>query len=205
MNQTKTEIKYSVMENINLKDYDINYELQYAELMIRVLKPYIIFMKPSEIFEDRTITIIRIDGEKKMTVKGFIYFMQCTFPRMVLDEISKTFNEMVKCDIKKEIFNTMDRKRDKGDNKRFIKPYLYSESEKEIYDKYIDEMNNYDKEKLKEVKEYFSKRQDSGYKMEYGELNERYNFLKEMNEICRNKNGTINSVKRFLDNLHYLL
>ena len=38
---------------IDLSQYDTSYDLQLIKLMIEILKPYILFKKPSDIFQEK--------------------------------------------------------------------------------------------------------------------------------------------------------
>lgn len=82
------------MEDINLDDYDLSYEIQYIQLFIELLKPYIKF----EIVKNRSdklfnIYLINEGKSRQLNQKQFIYFLQLDFPRIIQMRISSQLEE----------------------------------------------------------------------------------------------------------------
>tara|TARA_B100000902_G_C26952831_1_gene736680 strand:- start:82 stop:579 length:498 start_codon:yes stop_codon:yes gene_type:complete len=89
------------MEDINLDDYDLSYEIQYVQLFTEMLKPYIKF----EIIQTRvepnlTIYLIKGCGKlQQLTRKNFVYFLQLDFPRLIYQRL-KQINDEIQSEIK---------------------------------------------------------------------------------------------------------
>ncbi len=89
------------MEEINLDDYDLDYELQYVQLFTKLLEPYIKF----EIIQDSRkigvganhLNIYLIKGCGKLQLinqKNFVYFLQLDFPRIIYLKMKETNDEI---------------------------------------------------------------------------------------------------------------
>ena len=101
-------MKYS----LNFDDYDLDYEIQYIEFMLKLLDPYIVF----ELFKDNddihsSIKIYRIGLDKgnenvriPITEKDYIYFIQKTFPIIIQNEIDKLTENENEGRLKKNVF-----------------------------------------------------------------------------------------------------
>ena len=68
-------IKNTTMEDTNLKDYDLSYEIQYIQLFVELLKPYIRFEYNSHFKGDKLkIYLMNHDRtEVQLEKKQFIY------------------------------------------------------------------------------------------------------------------------------------
>ena len=61
---------------------------------------------------------------------------------------------------------------------------------------YVEELNQFNKEKVQEIKEQ--------NKTDLEQIPKRISYLEKISEINRQKNGSIDSIVNFLKNLHYL-
>ena len=81
------------MEDINLDDYDLSYEIQYIQLFIELLKPYIKFEIKNQFEKSFNIYLINGGQSRKLNQKQFIYFIQLDFPRIIQMRISSQLEE----------------------------------------------------------------------------------------------------------------
>ena len=197
MNEVKSN-----MDIINLSEYDISYEIQFIQLMIELLKPYILFEKPSEIFQDRKINMYQIiEGNKKMiSQEKYIHYIQCTFPKMIQNMIHDLEEKKNYESIKKEII----------DSKRKTKPYfkipLFLENkEEETYQKLCQNLNNSNDDEISELKNFYYPASDCQYRTNMNIIIENIKYLEEISRINREKNGSITNVIQFMNNLNYYL
>ena len=127
-------ITLKTMEDIDFKKYDLLYELQYVQLFIELLSPYIKFTSIKNGAES-IMKIYLINDNKKhlLTQKQFIYFIQLDFPRIIsnkMDKLNNTLDEM------------------KGKYKKYMKSVNTGKNKNELTEYYSKEYPN----ECKEVK-----------------------------------------------------
>ena len=183
---------------INLTNYDTSYELQSIQLMIEILEPYILFKKQDN---GEKVEIYQFMNDKKeqkhLTIKEYIHFIQIKFPKIISNEIETILERNRIETIKKELF---DSRRSNGDFK--LPLFIGTSDDKGIYEFFIDEFNQKDNNALSELREYYKGDQ---YKENKDLIDEKYNYLKEIQDFFRLKNGTIRDIIQFLENLIYYL
>jgi len=183
---------------IDFTQYDTSYELQSIQLMIEILKQYILFEKQDK---EGIVHIYQIMNDKKakepLTIKEYIHFIQIKFPKIISEEI-ETILELNRVEtIKKELF---DSRRKNGDFK--LPLFIGTSDDKGIYEFFIEDFNQKDNEALSEIRKYYKGDQ---YKENKDLRDEKYSNLKELQDFIRLKNGAIRDVIQFLENLNYYL
>ena len=183
---------------IDFTQYDTSYELQSIQLMIEILEPYILFKKPDK---GEKIEIYQFMNDKKeqkqLTIKEYIHFIQIKYPKIISDEIETLLERNRVETIKKELFDSRRR------NGEFKLPlFIGTSDDKGIYEFFIEEFNQKDNQGLSEIKEYYTGDQ---YKENKDLRDENISYLKELQDFTRLKNGAIQDVIQFLENLNYYL
>ena len=125
------------------------------------------------------------------------HFIQITFPKIISDEIETILERNRIETIKKELF---DSRRSNGDFK--LPLFIGTSDDKGIYEFFIDEFNQKDNNALSELREHYKGNQ---YKENKDLIDEKYNYLKEIQGFIRLKNGAIRDVIQFFENLNYYL
>ena len=184
----------NLIKMIDFTKYDTSYELQSIQLMIDILKPYILFKKSSE--EDIQIyQMIEGKENKKLTVNEYIRYIQIIFPNIIHGEI-ETLHERNRIEtVKKEV---IDSRRSNGEFK--LPLFLGTTNDKSLYEFFIDEFNQMDNNGLLELKKYYK---GPDYNENKRLINEKYIYYEKISKFNRSKNGTIRDVIQFLDNLKY--
>jgi hypothetical protein len=222
------------MELIDLSEYDLSYEKQFMTLMVRLLRPYIIFKKPlapdpstnlgepihgtlniywvgdpllpqphtwptnprftSILFgtsrpaaKDRNHESLEI-----ISFEEYVHFIQCIFPKIIQDEITKNKEELVLLEIKKEVLLN-----ERHSEPRFILPrFMNGEGDRRRGNEMIKELNRYSRTEINEI----CKQTDN----KPPELSNKIEYLEMIQKINRKENGSINKIIYFLRNLDYL-
>ncbi|MBU79529.1 MAG: hypothetical protein CMD29_05350 [Flavobacteriales bacterium] len=84
------------MEDINLDDYDLSYELQYMQLFTKLLEPYIKFENIQTRIEPH-LNIYLIKGCGRLQLlnrKNFVYYLQIDFPRIMYQKMKQIKDEI---------------------------------------------------------------------------------------------------------------
>ena len=163
---------------IDFTQYDTSYELQSIQLMIEILKPYILFKKPDK---GEKVEIYQFMNDKKeqkqLTIKEYIHFIQIKYPKIISDEIETILERNRVETIKKELFDSRRR------NGEFKLPlFIGTSDDKGIYEFFIEEFNQKDNQGLSEIKEYYTGDQ---YKENKDLRDENISYLKELQDFTR--------------------
>ena len=156
------------MEDINLEDYDLSYELQYVQLFTKLLGPYIKF----EIIQTRVephLNIYLIKGCGRLQIlshKNFVYFLQLDFPRIIYQKMKK-INDEIEGEIK--------------DHKKFIDHSVHNSKE------YLS-ISEYSKKKKYYSEEYDINRQNLINKQEK---------LKTISNLNKQYHGKVEGILHF--------
>ena len=186
------------MENIDLTKYNCNYELQFVQFMVDVLKPYIDFQSFDT--EEKRINLagesvpkkgLRIFLKKENGIQesidenGFIQFIQVDFSTIRSELKEKYTDELTKEQEKKRHFDTITRG-NMGPYGGRSKPHDMSKTE------------------FDEKMEYYGS-QSSEYEKRIRAINYNIRKLEEIGKICFQRTKTIQDVLLFLNNVknHY--
>ena len=186
------------MENIDLTKYNCNYELQFVQFMVDVLKPYIDFQSFDT--EEKRINLagesvpkkgLRIFLKKENGIQesidenGFIQFIQVDFSTIRSELKEKYTDELTKEQEKKRHFDTITRG-NMGPYGGRSKPHDMSKTE------------------FDEKMEYYGS-QSSEYEKKIRSININTHKLEEIGKICYGRTKTIQDVLHFLNNVkdHY--
>ena len=186
------------MENIDLTKYNCNYELQFVQFMVEVLKPYIDFQSFDT--EEKRINLagesvpkkgLRIFLKKENGIQesidenGFIQFIQVDFSTIRSELKEKYTDELTKEQEKKRHFDTITRG-NMGPYGGRSKPHDMSKTE------------------FDEKMEYYGS-QSSEYEKRIRAINYNIRKLEEIGKICYGRTKTIQDVLHFLNNVkdHY--
>tara|TARA_B100001115_G_C15845178_1_gene425361 strand:+ start:3370 stop:3948 length:579 start_codon:yes stop_codon:yes gene_type:complete len=186
------------MENIDLTKYNCNYELQFVQFMVDVLKPYIDFQSFDT--EEKRINLagesvpkkgLRIFLKKENGIQesidenGFIQFIQVDFSTIRSELKEKYTDELTKEQEKKRHFDTITRG-NMGPYGGRSKPHDMSKTE------------------FDEKMEYYGS-QSSEYEKRIRAINYNIRKLEEIGKICYGRTKTIQDVLHFLNNVkdHY--
>ena len=190
------------MENIDLGKYNCNYEIQFVEFMVEILKSYIDFQSFDT--EQKTINLagnlvpkkgLRIFLKKENGIQepidenGFIQFIQVDFSTIRSQLGEKYRNELSKEQENKKQFDAITKPNPYGGRS---KPHDMSKIE---YDQKI---------------EYYRTTTPvghtlPGYQLKIGSINRNIRNLEEIGKICFSRTKTIQDVLRFLNHVkdHY--
>ena len=165
------------MEDINLNNYDCNYEMQYVELMIKILEPYFQFISTNH--KDANGRRIKLwlklkEGEEEIgliNINQFINFIHIDFPRIIRERR----NEIVKLQY--------------GEEKQY---------EDFQNDTIRDSMSE---EEIKKKKKYYEKLplEKSEYEKKIRDLDSKILRLDKISKLNTEKHGEIKGVLTFLD------
>ena len=190
------------MENIDLKKYNCNYELQFVQLMVEVLKPYIEFQSYDT--EEKRVNLagesvpkkgLRIFLKKENGIQesidenGFIQFIQVDFSTIRSEMKEKYTDELTKEQVKKRHFDTITRG-NMGPYGGRSKPHDMSKTE------YDEKMEYYG---------YLRSDTLSEYEKKIRSINNNIRELEKIGQICFQRTNTIQDVLHFLNNVkdHY--
>ena len=190
------------MESINLANYNCNYEIQYVQFMVDVLKPYIEFQS-----FDTEETKINLAGEsvskkglrmflkkengiqEKIDENRFIQFIQVDFSIIRSELKEKYTDELIKEQEKKKHFDTITRG-DMGPYGGRSKPHDMSKTE------YDEKMEYYG---------LLTPNRSRGYEEKIRSINNNIRKLEGIGKISYERTKTIQGVLQFLTNVkdHY--
>ena len=206
----------------NIDEYDVSYEKQYMELMVNLLKPYIVFRENPQYPHDSRLYTVNIYRKVNQSInspifKKWIHKIKLT-PSDIsqgnqveeiisvsnyIDFIQCIFPKMINEEIKlyKRKLDFEECKQDILDGQRKTVPqfklpmFLGSDIEEEC-SQYVEELNRSSKDMIQQFKEQ--------NKNDLEQIPEKITYLEKISEINRQKNGSIDSIVNFLKNLHYL-
>ena len=209
---------------VDLEEYDLSYEIQFVSLMIVLLEPYIRFdWKNGMPMIYKKGGGIRLLSEEGISPKEYIYFIQHTFPDIINNEIKSIENHLGDERIKHQIFeySFIGPYHDKvlrglKPSDKLILPGQYHNcSDKSVISKctgYYEIFKQMSQEEIEEQKRYYNIRQgfiENHIDTKKTFLRDIYDFendivyLNVIKKINR-RNGKINDVLQFLDNLQYI-
>ena len=193
------------MKIINLEEVDLSYDIQYIEFMLRILEPYITFKNLPNEHSKYVIKIYRnIEyywrhpnlGKNRQNVSGktldmisleeYIYFIQSIFPKLIQ---SKNKEEFCYEECKEEILIHQ-----RKTEPRFKLP-IFSDltNIEDLCVSFLEEINKCSKEEIKLMKEK--------NKENLERITKQISYLEKIQEINREKNGSIRDVIYFIQNL----
>lgn len=178
---------------INLENYDIKYDLQYMKLMVLLLEQYILFKRPSEMFQNTEVQIFQKNKSimKLLSIQEYIHFIQYEFPQLIKNDIIQIEEKLFEEEVKKDILSN------KNNTKPYFKlPIFISEDTRDYYEQITDELNQLNKDNIKII--------ENNNKEEIKSLQSLKGYLHKINTMNQEKNGSINSVLDFIKNLNYL-
>ena len=194
------------MENIDLTKYNCNYEIQFVQFMVEVLKPYIEFQSYDT--EEKRVNLagesvpkkgLRIFLKKENGIQesidenGFIQFIQVDFST-IRSELKEMYtDELTKEQEKKRHFDTITR--GTSDRRRRSKPHDMSKTE------YDEKMEYYGY--LRKIT--VNNPSPSEYEKRIRAINYNIRKLEDIGKICFQRTKTIQDVLHFLNNVkdHY--
>ena len=191
------------MENIDLTKYNCNYEIQFVQFMVEVLKPYIEFQSYDT--EEKRVNLagesvpkkgLRIFLKKENGIQesidenGFIQFIQVDFSTIRSEMIKRYTNELTNEQENKKQFDTITRG-NMGPYGGRAKPHDMDKTE---YD-----------EKIKYYETPPEQHRKSEYKKKINSINDNLRKIEEIGKICYGRTRTIQGVLLFLNNVkdHY--
>ena len=197
------------MENIDLAKYNCNYELQFVQLMVEVLKPYIEFQSFDT--EEKRINLagesvpkkgLRIFLKKENGIQesidenGFIQFIQVDFSTIRSELKEKYTDELTKEQENKRNFDTITR--GTSDRRRRSKPHDMSKTE-------YDEKMEYYESPPRTGLGINDPIPPSEYEKRIRAINYNIRKLEDIGKICFQRTKTIQDVLLFLNNVkdHY--
>ena len=197
------------MENIDLTKYNCNYEIQFVQLMVEVLKPYIEFQ--SFDIEEKRVNLagefvpkkgLRIFLKKENGIQesidenGFIQFIQVDFSTIRSELKKKYTDELTKGQENKRNFDTITR--GTSDRRRRSKPHGMSKTE-------FDEKMEYYGYRHKITINPLPPPPLPEYEKKIRAINYNIRKLEDIGKICYGRTRTIQDVLHFLNNVkdHY--
>ena len=198
------------MENIDLTKYNCNYEIQFVQLMVEVLKPYIEFQSFDT--EEKRINLagefvpkkgLRIFLKKENGIQesidenGFIQFIQVDFSTIRSELKEKYTDELTKEQEKKKHFDTITRG-NMGPYGGRSKPHDMSKTE-------YDEKMEYYESPPRTGLGINDPTPPSEYEKRIRAINYNIRKLEDIGKICYGRTKTIQDVLHFLNNVkdHY--
>ena len=198
------------MENIDLKKYNCNYEIQFVQFMVDVLKPYIEFQSFDT--EGKRVNLagesvpkkgLRIFLKKENGIQesidenGFIQFIQVDFSTIRSEMKEKYTDELTKEQEKKRHFDTITRG-NMGPYGGRSKPHDMGKTE-------FDEKMEYYESPPRTGIGINDPTPPSEYEKRIRAINYNIRKLEEIGKICFQRTKTIQDVLRFLNNVkdHY--
>ena len=207
------------MENIDLTKYNCNYELQFVQLMVEVLKPYIEFQSYDT--EEKRVNLagesvpkkgLRIFLKKENGIQesidenGFIQFIQVDFSTIRSELKEKYTDELTKEQENKRNFDTITRG-NMGPYGGRDKPHDMDKTEYDEKLKYYGTSLSDNPYKDTLTSDGFPVLETiyNGYKSKINSINNNIRKLEEIGKICYGKTKTIQDVLHFLNNVkdHY--
>ena len=201
------------MENINLTKYNCNYEIQFVQFMVEVLKPYIEFQSYDT--EEKRVNLageyvpkkgLRIFLRKQNGIQesidenGFIQFIQVDFSTIRSEMIKRYTNELTNEQENKKQFDTITR-----GNVRMSRGLRYDTGRSKPHDM--------DKTEYDEKNKYYEtppepgpiQMQPSEYQKKINSINDNLRKIEGIGKICYGRTRTIQDVLLFLNNVkdHY--
>ena len=191
------------MENIDLTKYNCNYEIQFVQFMVEVLKPYIEFQSYDT--EEKRVNLagesvpkkgLRIFLKKENGIQesidenGFIQFIQVDFSTIRSEMKEMYMDELTNEQENKKQFDTITRG-NMGPYGGRAKPHDMDKTE---YD-----------EKIKYYETPPEQHRKSEYKKKINSINDNLRKIEEIGKICYGRTRTIQDVLLFLNNVkdHY--
>ena len=198
------------MENIDLTKYNCNYEIQFVQFMVEVLKPYIEFQSYDT--EEKRVNLageyvpkkgLRIFLRKQNGIQesidenGFIQFIQVDFSTIRSEMIKRYTNELTNEQENKKQFDTITRG-NMGPYGGRAKPHDMDKTE-------YDEKNKYYETPPERLVSGTMQRQPSEYEKKINSINDNLRKIEEIGKICYGRTRTIQDVLLFLNNVkdHY--
>ena len=198
------------MENIDLTKYNCNYEIQFVQFMVEVLKPYIEFQSYDT--EEKRVNLagesvpkkgLRIFLKKENGIQesidenGFIQFIQVDFSTIRSEMIKRYTNELTNEQENKKQFDTITRG-NMGPYGGRAKPHDMDKTE-------YDEKNKYYETPPEPSSAGPMQRQPSEYEKKINSINDNLRKIEEIGKICYGRTRTIQDVLLFLNNVkdHY--
>ena len=195
------------MENIDLTKYNCNYEIQFVQLMVEVLKPYIEFQSFDT--EEKRVNLagefvpkkgLRIFLKKENRIQesidenGFIQFIQVDFSTIRSELKEKYTDELTKEQENKRNFDTITRG-NMGPYGGRSKPHDMGQNE------YDEKMEYYGY--LRKIT--VNNPSPSEYEKRIRAINYNIRKLEDIGKICFQRTKTIQDVLHFLNNVkdHY--
>ncbi len=182
---------------INLDDYNISYDLQYYTLMIKLLEPYITFKKSPTGF-----TINQKLEKSKFSIitwLDYIHFIQLKFPAIIDEELKILKNDLSNEETRKEAYSHHTRSYDRENIGR----------EEDNFNHHYKLFKSMNKVELKKEHVFYKEKvpgsKFTGYTIIQNGFNQRIRFLERVSKMNETKNGSINDVNQFLENLKYCL
>ena len=204
------------MENIDLTKYNCNYEIQFVQFMVEVLKPYIEFQSYDT--EEKRVNLagesvpkkgLRIFLKKENGIQesidenGFIQFIQVDFSTIRSEMIKRYTNELTNEQENKKQFDTITR-----GNVRMGRGLRYDPGRSKPHDMdktEYDEKNKYYETPPEPSSAGPMQRQPSEYEKKINSINDNLRKIEEIGKICYGRTRTIQGVLLFLNNVkdHY--
>ena len=177
------------MEDINLKDYDLCYEIQYIQLFVELLKPYIRFESNPQ-FKGTKLKIYLIQSDKveqEIKPKQFIYFIQLDFPRLINIRMSRILE---------------DEKKEKNEHTEYINhitgKYVTQKLEVLSREEMIAKKRYYSESEQQYI-DYQYQKLPSEYEMKLNELNKKKDTLNTIYQLNQQYHSKIKDVDHFLE------
>ena len=195
--------------DIDLTKYNCNYEIQFVQFMVEVLKPYIEFQSYDT--EEKRVNLagesvpkkgLRIFLKKENGIQesidenGFIQFIQVDFSTIRSEMIKRYTNELTNEQENKKQFDTITR-----GNVRMGRGLRYDPGRSKPHDM--------DKTEYDEKNKYYEtppeQHRKSEYKKKINSINDNLRKIEEIGKICYGRTRTIQDVLLFLNNVkdHY--
>ena len=204
------------MENIDLTKYNCNYEIQFVQFMVEVLKPYIEFQSYDT--EEKRVNLagesvpkkgLRIFLKKENGIQesidanGFIQFIQVDFSTIRSEMIKRYTNELTNEQENKKQFDTITR-----GNVRMGRGLRYDSGRSKPHDMdktEYDEKNKYYETPPERLVSGTMQRQPSEYEKKINSININIRKLEGIGKISYERTKTIQDVLLFLNNVkdHY--
>jgi hypothetical protein len=166
------------MEYTNLDEYDLSYELQYVQLMVNILNPYIKFKKVEQKME---IYLKKDRSLHTINKKQFIYFIQFDLPRIICMRSKPLYEEKIE---------------EKRKHKAFIN-YTVGNN--------VKELRSLSKEEIFKKNQYYKEKYDhdpdvrSDYDKKLSELSYKIDILDRINTLNQTYHSSIQDILHFLD------
>ena len=198
------------MENIDLTKYNCNYEIQFVQLMVEVLKPYIEFQSFDT--EEKRVNLVGESVPKKglriflkkengiqesIDENGFIQFIQVDFSTIRSELKEKYTDELTKEQENKRNFDTITRG-NMGPYGGRSKPHDMGQNE---YDEKMDNYGYLHKITINPPHPHTLPE----YEKRIRAINYNIRKLEDIGKICYGRTRTIQDVLHFLNNVkdHY--